>query len=87
MLQHPLALQLMRHWHHITHIHTELHQHLISSVQFLQGRRLRGDEGYMSPNIPTGDAVLHAPPPKKKLISQCMPLSSLTGFHSIQLQK
>ena len=32
----------------------------------------------MSPNIPTEDDMLHAPPPKKKkLTSQCMPLSGV----------
>jgi len=50
-----------------------------------RGGNCGGDKGDMSaPNIPTGDDMLHVPP---KLPRQCMPFSSLTSFHSIQLQK
>jgi len=51
-----------------------------------QGRRLQvGDEGDMSPQYSDrGDYMLYVLP---KLTSQCMPFSSLTSFHSIQLQK
>jgi len=57
----------------------------LQSVHLVQGRRLRGDEGDMSPPIfRQGGRHALCPP---KLTSQCMPFSSLTSFHSIQLQK